>query len=323
MRAAAILILITSPAAAQFRTTSTLVIAPATVTDAAGKYIDGLLPGHLVLYDNGVPQTIQVDEAYNPLSLVVAIQTSANSSANLDKLGDAGILFTHVLAGDRGETALVGFADEVRLLQDFTTNPDRLAAVLRRLRVQGTGAVTHDAVMESLTMLARRPRVNRRILLVIAESRDRSSALKLEAVAQAAQRQNVLIYWITYSPFLSEFTAKQKTVKSLDPKKNGEPIPRDVAPGSLLSVFSELGHQTKPDASAELSRVTGGRVIHYLRKEALEEAVQAIGGEVHRQYLVSFQPRPAPAGQYHAIRIEVKERPDLAARTRAGYWTVQ
>jgi len=127
MRAAAIVILLASPAASQFRTTSTLVVSPTTVTDAAGKYVDGLLPVHLILYDNGVPQTIQVDEAYNPLSLVVAIQTSANSSANLDKLGDAGILFTHLLAGERGETALVGYSDEVQLLQDFTTNPDRLA----------------------------------------------------------------------------------------------------------------------------------------------------------------------------------------------------
>jgi len=79
--------------------------------------------------------------------------------------------------------------------------------------------------------------------------------------------------------FPLEFTAKQKTVKSLDPKKNGGPIPRDVAPGNLLSVFSELGHQTKPDASAELSRVTGGRVIHYLKRTRWRSGA-AIGGEV-------------------------------------------
>jgi hypothetical protein len=133
----------------------------------------------------------------------------------------------------------------------------------------------------------------------------------------------VLIYWLTYSPFLSEFTARQKTVKSADPKKNGEPIPRDVAPGSLLSLFKEIGRATKSDAAADLTRATGGRSIHYLTKESLEQAIQAVGGEVHRQYLVSFQPRPAPAGQFHPIRIAVKDRPELVARTRAGYWTVQ
>jgi VWFA-related protein len=323
MRIAAILCLILLPLPAQFRSTSTLVIAPTTITDPTGKFIDGLEPADLILYDNNVPQPIQVEEAFNPLSLLVAIQTSANSSANLDKLGDLGILFTHVVAGDRGHTSLVTFSDTIRVLSDFTADPDRLAASLRKVHVQGTGAITLDAVMEALTALGKRASAHRRIILVIGEGRDRGSKLKLEAVSEAAQRQNVIIYWLTYSPFLSDFTARQKTVRSLDPKKDGEPIPRDVAPGNLLSVFSELGHRAKPDAAEELTRVTGGKAIHYLKKDALEEAVQAIGAEIHRQYLVSFQPKPAPAGQYHAIRIAVKDRPELIARTRAGYWTVQ
>ena len=201
--------------------------------------------------------------------------------------------------------------------------PLRLATQLRNLSPQGNSAITLEAVMEALTILGKRPPVNRRVLLIIGEARDRSSKLSLEAVSQAAQRQNVLIYWLSYSAFLSEFTARQKTVKSLDPKKNGEPIPRDTASGSLLSVFREIGHSARPDAAAELSRVTGGRVVQYLKKDSLEEAIQSIGGEIHRQYLVSFQPRPAPAGQYHAIRIAVKGRPELTARTRAGYWTIQ
>src|SRR5262250_2516212 len=115
MRPTLLLVLAAAILAAQFRTTSTLVIAPTTVTDATGKYVDGLQPKDLILYDNNVPQPIQVEEAFNPLSLVVAIQTSANSSPNLDKLGSSGILFTHLVAGDRGQTALMTFDDTTRL----------------------------------------------------------------------------------------------------------------------------------------------------------------------------------------------------------------
>src|SRR3954468_12423430 len=135
---------------AQFRSTSTLVIAPTTITDPAGKYIDGLQPEHLILYDNNVPQPIQVEEAFNPLSLIVAIQTSANSAANLDKLGDSGILFTHLVAGDRGQTSIVAFSDTTHVLADFTSSPDRLAAQLRHLHPQGNDAITLEAVMEAL-----------------------------------------------------------------------------------------------------------------------------------------------------------------------------
>lgn len=323
MRVLALLLCLTLLVGAQFRTTSTLVLAPTTITDPSGKFVDGLQPEDLILLDNNVPRPIQVEEAFNPLSLIVAIQSSSNSSANLDKMGDTGILFTHLVAGDQGQTSLISFADDTRVLSDFTANPDRLAQHLRDLHVRGNGAVTLEAVMEALNTLSKRPRTHRRVLLVIGEAKDRSSRVSLESVVQAAQRQNVLIYWLTYSPFLGELTARQKTVRSLDPKEDGAPVPRDVAPGSLLSVFSELGHAAKSDAAAELSRVTGGRVIHYLKKDSLEEAIQQIGAEIHRQYVVSFAPAPGPAGQYHTIRISVKGRPELTARTRAGYWTVQ
>ena len=322
MRAAVLFFLVATVAAAQFKSTATLVIAPTTVTDSKGKYIDALEPADLVLYDNGVRQPVRVDESFNPISLVVAVQTSANSAAILDKLGSSGILFANLLAGDRGETALVTFSDEVRTLRDFTTNSDSLAAGLRSLHVQGNGAVALEAVMRSLAMLAKRKSDRRRILLVIAEKRDRSSKVKFPVVLREAQRQNVLIYWLTYSPFLEPFTAEQKHVKSKDPKKDGDPLPPDMAPGNLLSVFTELAQQGKPDNSLELTRTTGGRSIGFLKQEALEEAIQAIASEVHRQYIVSFTPPPAKAGQYHAIRIEVKGHPEFTARTRAGYWSM-
>jgi VWFA-related protein len=308
MRVLALFLCFIPMAGAQFRTTSTLVLAPVTVTGPSGKYIDGLQPKDLILYDNNVPQPIQVEEAFNPLSLIVAVQASANASANLNKLGDTGILFTHLVAGEHGQTSLIAFADDSRVLSDFTANPDRLAQQLRALRVRGKGSAVLDTVMEALTTLSTRPHTNRRILLVIGEARDRSSKTRLDSVAQAAQRQNVLIYWLTYSPFLSALSG---------------PAGSQPPPGNLLNVFTELGQQTKGDAAALLTAVTGGRVINYLKKDSVEEAIQAVGAEIHRQYLVSFQPQPAPAGQYHAIRIVVKDRPDLSARTRAGYWTVQ
>src|SRR5437870_4143498 len=69
MRAAAVILFLAFAAHAQFKTTSTLVLAATTVTSADGKYVDGLQAADLILYDNNVPQPIQVEEAFNPLSL--------------------------------------------------------------------------------------------------------------------------------------------------------------------------------------------------------------------------------------------------------------
>src|SRR5215831_18507259 len=180
MRVLALLLCYALWAGAQFRTTSTLVLAPTTITDSTGKFVDGLQPEDLILLDNNVPRPIQVEEAFNPLSLVVAIQTSSNSSANLDKLGDSGILFTQLVAGDRGQTSLLSYSDTTQVLADFTSNPDRLASALRRLHTEGDGSITLDAIMDALTALGKRPSAHRRVLLVIGEPRDRSSKMHLD-----------------------------------------------------------------------------------------------------------------------------------------------
>jgi hypothetical protein len=72
-----------------------------------------------------------------------------------------------------------------------------------------------------------------------------------------------------------------------------------------------------------LARTTGARTIGFLKKSGLEQAIQEIGEEVHRQYILSYQPPPAEPGEFRTIRVEVRGRPDLHVKTRAGYWSVQ
>ncbi|HXB69233.1 MAG TPA: VWA domain-containing protein [Candidatus Acidoferrales bacterium] len=323
MRFAAAILLTACTAPAQFKSTSTLVLAPTTIVDSKGHYVDGLEAKDLVLFDNNVAQPIQVDEAIYPISLVVAVQTSVNSQAVIDKLGGSGILFTELLAGNAGETAILTFGDTVHDLQDFTTDPSQLEKTLRSLHVNRGDAASLDAVAEALKLLEQRKPERRRVILLIAEKRDRASQRKFAGVLREVQRQNVLIYWLTYSPTLTAYTARPRTVKSADPKKDGELVPYDPGSQNLLNIIPELAQLGKPAAAQELAKATGGRSVGFLKQDALEEAIQSVAAEVHRQYMVSFQPRPSPPGKFHSIRVEVKGKPELLARTRAGYWPLQ
>src|SRR4051794_7889879 len=172
MRLAALIAVLTCAARAQFRSTVPLVVAPTTVTDAKGHYVDGLSAEDLILYDNNVPQKLQMDWMTYPIDLVVAVQTSENSGAVIDKLGGSGILFTQLLAAEAGQTALLTFSDAVRLHQDFTGDADTVTHALRMLRKEGGGAHMLDALSEALGMLERRQTGRRRIVLMIAEKRD-------------------------------------------------------------------------------------------------------------------------------------------------------
>src|SRR5579864_1456309 len=216
---AAVILLLASSGWAQFKSTVPLVVAPTTVTDSKGRYVDGLASEDLILYDNNVPQRIQMDWMSYPIDLVVAVQTSSNSGAVLDKLGGSGILFAHLLAADAGETAVISFSDGVKVHQDFTGNPDFVIHALRMLRKQGDDAHMLDGLWQALVMLERRPPGRRPIILMIAEKRDRASKAKLDEVMERVQRLNAVIYWLTYSPFLEPFTVKPKTAEDVKPEE--------------------------------------------------------------------------------------------------------
>ena len=320
MRVAAVLLLSAWVAPAQFKSTVPLVVAPTTVVDAKGRYVDGLTALDLVLYDNNVPQPIQIDWEPYPISLVVALQTSSNSEAVVDKMGGSGILFAQLLAADRGETALLTFTDTVTLRRDFTGDPDVLTHALESLRADGDGGCSLDAVMEALRLLGRRPPERRRVILVIAEKHDRASRTPLTEVIQEVQRQNAAIYWLTYSPFLTPFTNRK--VRTVGGKKGADAEPPGDQTFNLLTPFSELARLKQPNVAELLSQATGGRTNGFLTQGALEAAIQAAGEDVHRQYILTFQPPPGKEGEFHAIRVEVKNRPALKVKTRAGYWSL-
>ena len=336
MRVAAGIVFVACLSSAQFTSNVPLVVAPVSVMEANGQYVDGLGVGDLTLFDNNVPQKIQLDWTNYPISLVVAVQASANSGAVIDKLGGSGILFTQLVAADLGETALVTFSDDVKVHQDFTIKADDVTRSLRMLRKEGDAAHTLDALNQSLSMLEARPAARRRIILIIAERRDRSSAHKLAEVMARAQRLNATVYWLTWSPFLQPFTVRPKTMEDLKPEARRirvkkcalcpEPddrgAPLDVGPGGYLYAITELARLKEPDISALFTRTTGGRTLNFLKRGALEEAIQLVGREVHRQYLLSFQPRTGARGTYHSLRVIVRNRPELVVRAREGYWAV-
>ena len=316
----------------QFRSTVPLVVAPTTVKDAKGRFVDGLDASDLVLYDNNVRQPIQVDYQSFPISLVVAVETCSNSGPILDKLGDSGILFSQLVAADQGEAALITFSKKVTKHVDFTSDPDDLTHALRKLHKERAPAVALDALVRAEEMLSHRAPGRRPVILMVAETRDRSSAAKLDEVLLEVQRRNTAVYWLSYSAFLAPLTNRKiKTYGDVeDPSERGKdkvhdatPIPDDTQPWNFIAGITELAHLKSPNIASMFTRLTGAREIGFMTKHGLEEAIHDIGEEVHRQYILTFPPPPGLPGQFHKIRVVVKDRPDLTVKTREGYWAVQ
>jgi VWFA-related protein len=282
-------------------------MAPVTVTDREGKYVDGLGESDFLVYDSGRLRPAKVDVSFVPISLVIAVQTSAVSEEAVNKVRKIASLIEPLVTGERGEAALIAFDEEVRVLQPFTSDSARLGEAFQALSARGDGGRLIDAVEESARLLATRPAERRRVLLIVSESKDRGSRSKIEDIIDLAQRENIAIYTVTYSPYLTPFTAK----------------PGTIAPGApldLIGVFREIGRLGKKNAAEALARYTGGTRLGFLRQRSLERAIARIGEELHSQYLVSFA-APAAAPEFHPIAIRIRNRPELQVRARPGYWS--
>ena len=237
---------------------------------------------------------------------MLAIQTTASAHNILEKLSEETSLIAPLLTGEEGEAAVIGFADAPFVMQTFTADASAVENSVENLEVTGVGGSPIDAVLGALNLLAHREGDRRRVVLLISEKHDRTSKTHLEEALARAQRVNVTVYSVTFSPFLAPFTNREPT-----------PATSDM---NLTGVFTEMKHAGHKDVAGAFASSTGGREFSFVRKKGLEEAVQKVGEDLHGQYLISFQPHDLRPNEFHRIRVTVKGHADYNVRTRQGYW---
>src|SRR4051794_1882065 len=140
-----------------FRTGVDVVQAPVLVFDRDGNYVNGLQPPQFHLYDNDKEQNINVDVAYQPISMVICIQANAHVEAVLPQVRKIGVLVAPLLIGEQGEAAVIAFDSRIRKMQDFTSEPDKITKAVKDLYAGSNSNRMIDAVAEATRMLRSRP----------------------------------------------------------------------------------------------------------------------------------------------------------------------
>jgi VWFA-related protein len=323
-----------SSAGQPIHVTTTVVVVPTTVLDRHGDYIDGLQPQDFTLYDNGKPQKITADIAYQPISLVLAVQASYSLNDILPKVQKIGNEVNDLVVGSGGEMALIAFDHRIQHMQDFTDDGAKISEALRRLTPGSSSHRMIDSVIESVRMLQHRPTDRRRIILLISEKRDGASENHLRDALTAAEFGNIAIYSIDISHLLTLATGQAMPPRPDPIPPTAQHLPGGAAQtpttfdqlhntGNFIPMFVEIFKNTKSlfvaDPGDVLTRYTGGKQYSFVSQKSLERAVSALGQEIHHQYLLSYSPNNLSEGGFHDIRVEVN-RPQLEVRTRPGYW---
>jgi VWFA-related protein len=321
-----------------FQTTVNIVVAPTTVTDRDGNFVHGLQPQDFRLYDNESLQNIKVEMTYIPISLVVAIQANSGAEPVLEKIKTIGPLIEGLIAGEQGEVAVLAFDHRLRVMQDFTNDGAKVTAAIKKINAGSTTSRVVDAVGESVRMLRRRPADRRRIILLIAETRDGGSEGHVREVMTEAQIHNIQAYTVNINRMVTTIFGKAQpprpdaiptTARTLPP--GAAVTPTTVAAyggagmyGNYIPMFVEIFKQVKaifvPNPAEVLTQYTGGQEYSFSSQRGLEQALTKIGSDLHAQYIISYSPSNKLEGGFHEIRVVVTANARVKVRTRPGYW---
>ena len=289
------------------------------------------------VFDNGVEQNIN---AFNvggePLSIVLVVQTGAQLEGTLPAIQRAGIVFTQTVMAKTAEVAVLGYDDAVSVIEPFTMDPERVERAFKRLHTNDPGMRLYDAMARGIGMLEERPRMRRRILMVIGEAQDAGSENKLGSVLRNAELANVTIYSVGLSITAADF---RQPPAQYEPPEVGPPGTFPVPTPNMKPPTPEMEQAVQPNMNLGAllvwlvktgqnalgrnplglaSKATGGLHVDTFHARNIQKAIDEIGGELHAEYTVGYHPSGTKTG-YHAIQVTVS-RKDVNVRTRPGYY---
>jgi VWFA-related protein len=293
------------------RTQSNVVLVPTTVQTKHGDMIYALKPEQFAVEDNGVPQTVHVDEDTDSLglSLVVVVQCSRSAGWEFPKLAGLGSMIDGIAGDAPREVAIVTYGSAPLLLGKFSASVDAMSNALAQLQpCDDPDASTLDAVAYATRLLEARQNHYRHAILLISETRDHGSQTKAAEVVAALGRTNTVVDSVAFGP------GKTEIMSDLKYGGGSGPI------GLLVMAVNAL----KKNAAHELAALSGGEYINFTSQKGFDEGLHQLSNHVHNYYLLSFQPpaeadgKPAPG--MHRIRVKIPDYPDARVRFRESYF---
>ena len=315
------------------------IVVPVAVRQPSGTPVGGIRPQQFRLFDMGKLQDIRVDADYLPVSLVMVVQANSRAEGAVERVKKTPALIQSLIIGEQGEAAVLAFDHRQQVKVDFTSDYDKLKQGIEDIKVGSASASLNDAAMTAINMLRRREGNRRRVMLLIAESRDGGSEISAREVVNYAELHNIQVYAVNISQVLKQLTSRPQPPRP-------DPIPpgaRGLYPGTVntpttvaqitggqggsaefVPLIEELYRGVKgifwKNPQEALVAATGGREFHFATLRGLEDALSAMGEELHSQYILSYTPSTRDEGGYHEIRVVVDGYDPKWVKHRPGYF---
>jgi VWFA-related protein len=298
------------PQETTLRSQSTLVLLPTLVKDPRGGVVYGLSANDFIVEDDGVTQSVRLDESpeAQPISLVIALQRGRSAANEFPRMQGLKTMLDPLFALGTARVAVVEFDSQVNLTRDFSRDETLIDADLMNLQPGDAGAGILDAIRYSVGLLQKEPDDRLRVLLRISETHDHGSHTKVEDTVNAIAQSNTLMYALAFSPGLSNIldTARGNNKNEMHEGVN----------------FFDLAYRTaqamRKNVPNTIARMTGGEYELFATRKKFETRMIDFTNHLHGRYLLSFVPdKPHPG--FHQLRVRLKDGKDAVVVARTSY----
>lgn len=272
-----------------------LVVMHTSVYDKNGSFVSGLTKDDFKVYEDGIEQKISsFSQEDVPLSLGLLIDLSGSMRSRIDKVNNAALAFIRG-SNPEDQVFLIGFNDEVELLQDYTNDIDEITDSLEDTIVSG-GTALYDAIYLGVQK-AQKGTKPKKAIVVITDGEDKDSYYSLDEMVAKVQESDVQVFAVG---FLSAVPDK-----------------------GLFGRFSKSAAEKARDALQRISEETGGKAFFPEDISEIGNIVAEIAYELRNQYSIGFiSSNSLRDGSWRRmkIRLEAKDASNLHVRHRRGYY---
>jgi len=295
-----------------------MVSLPVVVTTRDGKRVTDLQKEDFRVLEDNVEQTIAGFAATDePVSEVLALDTSGSTELELANIQNASIEFVNILHPD-DSVAVMSFANDIVLQGDFTMDRDRNAYAIKKTRPGGSTSL-YEAVWLALEEVLK-PVKERKALILFTDGVDTNSRKASQGeTLELAKETEAPIYCIYYNTEgdQSGWTSRQRVGGILFPGTNptilGSPYPGGGGSSTTEEYMRGLNYLTR------LSEYSGGIMLDAMQMGSLRTAFEQIARELSSQYSIGYySTNQKHDGKFRKVTVKVNS-PNLVARTRMGY----
>lgn len=297
-----------------------MVSLPVVVTTREGRRITDLKKEDFQVIEDGVPQEIAGFAATDePVSVALVLDTSGSTELELARIQNAAIEFVNQLHPD-DEVAVLSFAEDVRLQQDFSIDRDKNEYGIKKTRSGGC-TVEYEAVWLALNDVLK-PVKERKALVLFTDGVDTCSRkASMNETLELAKETYATVYSVYYNTEGDMYQRRPGPTIGGYPMPGGippvvNPYPPVYGPGGMGSTRAE--YMAGRNYLSKLSEYSGGLLFDGMQD--LSGAFEQVAKELASQYSIGYySTNTKHDGKFRKVEVKLN-KPGLVARTKKGYF---